>query len=50
MVSGRSSESGKKADGMMVDDPDQIIGFPTEASVEDVVDRMIAILQEAARK
>jgi len=40
----------KKADGMMVDDPDQIIGFPTEASVEDVVDRMIVILQEAARK
>lgn len=40
----------KKADGMMVDDPDQIIEFPTGASVEDVVDRMIAILQETARK
>ena len=40
----------KKADGMMVDDPEQIIGFPTGASVEDVVDRMSAILQEAAHR
>ena len=40
----------KKADGMMVDDPEKIIGFPTGTSTEDVVDRMVAILQTAARK
>ena len=40
----------KKTDGAMVDDPDRIIAFPTGASVEDVVDRMVAILQQTVRK
>ena len=33
-----------------VEDPKQTITFPPGTSVDDVIDRMIAILQEAARK
>ena len=40
----------KKPDGMWRDDPDQLVKFPPGASVDDVVDRMIAIVQQAARK
>ena len=32
------------------EDPNQKIQFPADATMDDVVDRMIAILQEAARK
>lgn len=39
----------KQPDGMWRDDPKQIITFPPDAPVDSVVDRMIAILQEAAR-
>jgi hypothetical protein len=35
-------------DGYRVEDPAQRIEFPPGTSVDDVVDRMIAILQEAA--
>jgi len=31
-------------------DPEQKIQFPARATVDDVIDRMIAILQDAARK
>jgi len=39
----------KKPDGMWRDDPDQIVDFPAGASVDDVIERMIAILQDATR-
>jgi hypothetical protein len=32
------------------EDPSQKIQFPAAATIDDVIDRMIAILQEAARK
>jgi hypothetical protein len=35
--------------GYWEEDPDQKIQFPAEATVDDVIDRMIGILQEAAR-
>ncbi len=37
-------------DGYWVEDPDQKTDFPSDATVDDVVERMIAILQDAARK
>jgi hypothetical protein len=40
----------KKADGTTIDDPEQTISFPPGAPVQDVVNRMIAILQQAAQK
>jgi len=40
----------KEPRGHFVPDRDQVLYFPPEASVDDVVDRMVAILQEAARK
>jgi hypothetical protein len=40
----------KRPDGMWLEDPEQIITFPSGASVDSVIDRMIAILQDAARK
>jgi hypothetical protein len=40
----------KQPDGMWRDDPEQIIRFPRSAVVDDVIDRMIAILQDAAGK
>ena len=40
----------KQPDRMWRDDPDQLVKFPPGASVDDVVDRMIAIVQQAARK
>jgi hypothetical protein len=36
--------------GYWVEDPDQKIGFPHGTPVEDAIERMIAILQDAARK
>jgi hypothetical protein len=36
-------------EGYWVEDADQKIVFPPGASVDDVIDRMIAILQDAAR-
>jgi hypothetical protein len=40
----------KHAKGYWVEDPEQTIEFPAGTTVEDVIDRMIAILQDAARK
>jgi hypothetical protein len=39
----------KQSDGMWRDDPEQTIAFPPGATVDDVVERMIAILQAAVR-
>jgi hypothetical protein len=39
----------KHAKGYWVEDPEQTIKFPAGTPVETVVDRMIAILQDAAR-
>jgi hypothetical protein len=36
--------------GYWVEDSDQKIEFPAGATVDDVIDRMIAILQDAARR
>jgi len=44
------SEQKKQPDRMWRDDPDQIVSFPPGTSTDEVVDRMVAILQEAARK
>jgi hypothetical protein len=38
----------KHAKGYGVEDPEQTIEFPAGTAVEDVIDRMIAILQDAA--
>ena len=38
------------SDGAMVDDPDQIMAFPAEASVDEVISRAISIVQHAARQ
>ncbi len=40
----------KEPDGMWRDDPEQIIAFPPGATADDVVERMIAILQAAVRR
>lgn len=40
----------KQPDGMWKDDPRQTIIFPPGSTVDDVIDRMIAILQDAARQ
>jgi hypothetical protein len=37
-------------DGYWVEDPDQKTDFPSDATVNDVVERIIMILQDAARK
>jgi hypothetical protein len=42
------AEQKKQADGMWKDDPDRTITFPPGAPVDDVVQRMISILQIAA--
>jgi hypothetical protein len=39
----------KKPDGTRMDDPKQAITFPAGSTVDRVVDRMIAVLQDAAR-
>lgn len=39
----------KQPDGMWHDDPEQIVTFPPLATADDVVGRMIAILQTAVR-
>jgi hypothetical protein len=39
----------KQPDGMWRDDPEQTTSLPPDAAVEDVVDRMITILQETGR-
>lgn len=36
-------------DGYWAPDPDQTIDFPPETKIDTVIDRMVAILQEAAR-
>jgi hypothetical protein len=46
----RISGQTKNPDKMWRDDPEQLVKFPPGASVDDVVDRMVAILQDAARK
>jgi hypothetical protein len=46
----RIAEQMKQADRMWRDDPEQIVMFPPNASVDEVIDRMVAILQDAARK
>jgi hypothetical protein len=45
----RIAGQGKQPDGMWRDDPEQIVTFPPVATVDDVVERMIAILQSAVR-
>jgi hypothetical protein len=42
-------EQKKQPDRMWRDDPEQLVKFPPGASVDDVVDGMVAILQDAAR-
>lgn len=44
------AEQKKQVDRMWRDDPDQLVNFPSGALVDEVVDRMVAILQDAARK
>jgi hypothetical protein len=39
----------KHPKGYWVEDPSQQTHFPANAAIDDVVDRMIAILQETAR-
>jgi hypothetical protein len=46
----RIAEQMKHADRMWRDDPEQIVMFPPDASVDEVIDRMVAILQDATRK
>jgi hypothetical protein len=46
----RIAEREKKSDGMWRDDPDQIVSFPPGASTDEVIDCMVTILQDAARK
>jgi len=40
----------KHAKGYWVEDPDQEIEFPAGTKIDDVIDRMISILQDAARR
>jgi hypothetical protein len=40
----------KHSKGYWEQDPNQKTQFPTGATIDDVIDRMIAILQEAARR
>jgi hypothetical protein len=40
----------KHPDGMWKDDPERTFTFPSAATIDDVIERMIAILQDAARK
>jgi hypothetical protein len=40
----------KQLNGMWKDDPEQTVIFPSEATVDDVSERMITILRDAARK
>lgn len=42
------AEQKKQPDGMWKDDPDRRITFPPGAPIDDVVQRMISILQNAA--
>jgi len=39
-----------KRDGSWVEDPDRKIEFPPGTTIDHVIDRMIAIVQDAARK
>lgn len=39
----------KQSDGMWNDDPEQTFTFPAGTAVEDVIDRIIAVLQAAAQ-
>jgi hypothetical protein len=40
----------KHANGMWKDDPEHRYTFPSAATADDVIARMIAILQDAARQ
>jgi hypothetical protein len=40
----------KQPDRMWRDDPEQTINFPPGSTADDVIERMIAILQDAARR
>jgi hypothetical protein len=46
----RIASQRKQPDGMWRDDLEQIITFPPGATADDVIERMIAILQGAVRK
>jgi hypothetical protein len=46
----RIASQRKQPDGMWRDDPGQIISFAAGATADDVIERMIAILQGAVRK
>lgn len=39
----------RKTDGSRIDDPEQTITFPLGTPTDDVIERIIAILQQAAR-
>ena len=45
----RISGQSKQPDGMWRNDPEQTIIFPAESTIDDVIDRMISIMQDAAR-
>jgi len=40
----------KKPDGTTIDDPEKTIAFPSGATVHDVIERMMAILQNVTQK
>jgi hypothetical protein len=40
----------KKPDGATVDDPDQTITFPSGSKIDEVIRRMIAIIEQAAQR
>jgi hypothetical protein len=44
------AEQKKQSDRMWRDDPDQIVSFPPGTPADEVIERMVAILQDAARK
>jgi hypothetical protein len=46
----RIASQRKEPDGMWRDDPEQIITFPPGATADEVIERIIAILQAAVRR
>jgi hypothetical protein len=44
------AEQKKQSDRMWRDDPEQIVSFPPGTPADEVIDRMVAILQDAAAR
>jgi hypothetical protein len=44
------SQQKKQTNGLWKDDPERIVSFPSNAVIDEVVARMVIILQGAARK